>query len=122
MALINKYSGSTLRFSSIVLKDSLGQPLLLSNFDNIFVEVSTNKANIVKFSLLPKDGYGTLTQVTANSFSFVVLSKQTILFNGECLMEIKVIKNNESVTLENNGIGLTSLGLNFVDNNIKNLK
>ena len=122
MALRDKFAGSTLRFPSVALKDSLGQPILLSYFDNIFVEVSTNQANIAKFSLVDKDGFGKLTQVTTNSFSFVVLSKQTKAFRGECFMEIKGVKDDESVPLENNGIGLTSLGLNFIDNSIKNLK
>lgn len=122
MASINKYAGSTLRFPSVALKDSVGSPILLSFFDNIFVEVYTSTSNIAKFSLLPKTGFGVLTEETTNSFSFVVLSAQTMLFRGECKMEIKGVKDNTIVPLENNGIGYTELGLNFLDNQIKNLK
>lgn len=122
MASTEKYAGSTLRFPSVTLKNSLGNPLLLSYFDNIFVEVYTSPHNIAKFSLVEKDGMGILTQETTNSFSFVVLSKQTALFRGECYMEIKGVKDNEIVLLENNGIGATAIGITFKDNNIKNLK
>lgn len=122
MASKTKYAGSTLRFPSVALKDNVESPILLSFFDNIFVEVYTSTSNIAKFSLLPKTGFGVLTEETTNSFSFVVLSAQTMLFRGECKMEIKGLKDNAIVPLENNGIGYTELGLNFVDNNIKHLK
>lgn len=122
MASTEKYAGSTLRFPSVTLKNSLGNPLLLSYFDNIFVEVYTSPHNIAKFSLVENDGMGILTPESANSFSFVVLSKQTALFRGECYMEIKGVKDNEIVLLENNGIGATAIGITFKDNNIKNLK
>ena len=122
MALKDKYAGSTLRIASIALKDNAGEPILLSFFDNIIVEVFTSTSNIVKFSLIEKDGYFQLNPLTTNSFSFAVLSEKTKLFRGECFMEIKGIKDDTEIILENNGIGRSSLGLNFVDNNIKNAK
>ena len=122
MALTDKYAGSTLRIASINLKDNAGDPILLSFFDNIIVEVYTSTANIVKFSLVAKDGYLTLTPVTTSSFSFAVLSEKTKLFRGECFMEIKGVKDDTEILLENNGIGRTSLGINFLDNNIKNAR
>ena len=122
MALKDKYAGATLRIASIALKDNAGEPILLSFFDNIIVEVFTASSNIVKFSLIEKDGYLPLNPLTTNSFSFAVLSEKTKLFRGECFMEIKGIKDDTEMLLENNGIGRTSLGINFVDNNIKNAK
>lgn len=122
MALTDKYAGSTLRIASIALKDNAGDPILLSFFDNIIVEVFTSTANIVKFSLIEKDGYLPLTPINSNSFSFAVLSEKTKLFRGECFMEIKGVKDDTEILLENNGIGRTSLGINFLDNNIKNAR
>lgn len=122
MALINKYAGTTLRFASVTLKNNVGSPINISSFDNIFVEVYTSTANIVKFSLIEKDGYNSLTQLTSNSFTFVVLSEKTKHFRGECFMEIKGVKEDAIVLLENNGIGKASTGINFVDNNVKNAK
>lgn len=122
MAITDKYAGSTLRIASIALKDNAGDPILLSFFDNIIVEVYTSTANIVKFSLIEKDGYLTLTPINSNSFSFAVLSEKTKLFRGECFMEIKGVKDDTEILLENNGIGRTSLGINFLDNNIKNAR
>ena len=122
MALTEKYAGTTLRFGSVALKNSLGSPILLSSFDNIFVEVYTSTSNIVKFSLIEKDGYNPLTQLTTNSFTFAVLSEKTKLFRGECFMEIMGLKDDKIVLLENNGIDKISTGINFLDNNIKNAK
>ena len=122
MALTDKYAGSTLRIASIALKDNAGDPILLSFFDNIIVEVYTSTANIVKFSLIEKGGYLPLTPINSNSFSFAALSEKTKLFRGECFMEIKGVKDDTEILLENNGIGRTSLGINFLDNNIKNAR
>ena len=122
MALKDKYAGSTLRIASIALKDKLGEPILLSFFDNIIVEVFTASSNIVKFSLIEKEGYLPLNPLTTNSFSFAVLSEKTKLFRGECFMEIMGVKDNNLILLENNGITRTSLGFNYLDNNIKNAK
>lgn len=122
MALTDKLAGGTLRVPSVALKDNLGNPILLSSFDNILVEVFTQTSNIVKFSLIEKTGYLPLVPVTSNSFSFAVLSEKTKNFIGECFMEIKGVKDDNVYLLENNGLGKTSLGINYLNNNIKNAR
>jgi hypothetical protein len=116
MARIEIEAGETLNFT-IPLTNESGQPFLLSNLDNIIALVYTDKTNKVKCSLVEKTGYVPINEVNTNTIQFLILSEKTKKFNGILYYELVGIKDNKSVTIENNGLsGAVDAGI-YVKNN-----
>jgi len=114
MARVTIQAGSTIDLSNISL------PKSITEYDKLYIYIYTSQSNIVKFAYPEKTGYNSITvKEDDTNITFKVLSKQTAKFDGALYFLIKLIDDGEVLT-EDDAVGAKDLGIDIINNYIKN--